>query len=104
MDGVWGLTFELSRHQRWDARARVAKMYRVPPAGPAGHAVGARFEQGVRPHPAESDLIHDWPQGCHFQAAEASCSWSSQGADYPTALYAAQRRRDHAGAVVPRTD
>ena len=42
------LTFELSRHQRCDARARVAKMYRVPPAGPAWHAVGARLERGVR--------------------------------------------------------
>ena len=45
-----GLTFELSRHQRCDARARVAKMYRVPPAGPAWHAVGARLERGVRLH------------------------------------------------------
>ena len=42
------LTFELSRHQRCDARARMAKMYRVPPAGPAWHAVGARLERGVR--------------------------------------------------------
>jgi len=48
------LTFELSRHQRCDARARMAKMYREPPAGPAGggwgHAVGARLERGVRRH------------------------------------------------------
>ena len=43
-----GLTFELRRHQRCDARARMAKMYRVPPAGPAWHAVGARLERGVR--------------------------------------------------------
>ena len=43
-----GLTFELSRHQRCDARARMAKMYRVPPAGPTWHAVGARLERGVR--------------------------------------------------------
>ena len=26
----------------------MAKMYCVPPAGPAWHAVGARLEQGVR--------------------------------------------------------
>ena len=45
-----GLTFELSRHQRWDARARLAKMYRVPPTGPAWPAVGARLERGVRQH------------------------------------------------------
>ena len=44
-----GLTFELSRHQRCDARARVAKMYRVPPTGPAWPAVGAQLERGVRP-------------------------------------------------------
>ena len=43
-----GLTFELSWHRRCDARARVAKMYRVPPAGPAWPAVGARLERGVR--------------------------------------------------------
>ena len=43
-----GPTFELRRHQRCDARARMAKMYRVPPAGPARHAVGARLERGVR--------------------------------------------------------
>ena len=42
------LTFELRRHRRWDARARMAKMYCVPPAGPAWHAVGARLERGVR--------------------------------------------------------
>ena len=42
------LTFELSLHQRRDARARMAKMYSVPPAGPAWHAVGARLERGVR--------------------------------------------------------
>ena len=44
-----GLTFELSRHQRCDARARVAKMYRVPPTGPAWHAVGSQLERKVRP-------------------------------------------------------
>ena len=50
-----GLTFELSRHQRCDARARAAKMYRVPLAGPAWHAVGARLERGVRLHSAWQD-------------------------------------------------
>ena len=44
-----GLTFELSRHQRCDARARAAKMYCVPLAGPAWHAVGSRLERGVWP-------------------------------------------------------
>ena len=43
-----GLTFELSWHQRWDARARLAKMYSVPPTGPAWPAVGAQLERGVR--------------------------------------------------------
>ena len=32
---LWSLTFELSRHQRCGARARLAKMSCVPPAGPA---------------------------------------------------------------------
>ena len=60
------LTFELSRRQRCDARARVAKMYRVPPAGPAWHAVGARLERGVR------HCCVDYRQncrGCHGQIA-----------------------------------
>ena len=60
------LTFELSRHQRCDARARVAKMYSVPPAGPAWHAVGARLERGVR------HCCVDYRQscgGCHGQIA-----------------------------------
>ncbi len=43
------LTFELSWHQRWDARARLARMYRVPPTWPAWPAVGAQLERGVRP-------------------------------------------------------
>ena len=42
------LTFELSWSQRYDAQARVAKMYCVPPTGPAWHAVGSQLEQGVR--------------------------------------------------------
>ena len=47
--GMRGLTFELSGRQRQDARARVAKMYCVPLAGPWWHAVGAPLEQVVRP-------------------------------------------------------
>ena len=45
-----GPTFELRRDQRQDARARLAKMYRVPPTGPWWPAVGPRLERGVRPH------------------------------------------------------
>ena len=56
--GLCGLTFELSRHQRWDARARLAKMYRVPSSGPAWPAVGARLERGVRLHCCAPK---DWP-------------------------------------------
>jgi hypothetical protein len=44
------ITFELSWHQRWDARARLARMYKVPPTWPAWPAVGAQLERGVRPH------------------------------------------------------
>ena len=42
------LTFELRGRQRQDASARLAKMYRVPPAGRWWPAVGAPFERGVR--------------------------------------------------------
>jgi len=45
-----GLTFELSWHRRWDARARLARMYRVPPTWPVWPAVGAQLERGVRRH------------------------------------------------------
>ena len=61
-----GLTFELRRHGRCDARARMAKMYCVPPAGPAWHAVGARLERGVR------HCCVDYRRsclGCHGQIA-----------------------------------
>ena len=61
-----GLTFELSRHRWWDARARMAKMYRVPPAGPARPAVGARLERGVR-HCSADYRQSCW--GCHGQIA-----------------------------------
>ena len=49
MVGLRGLTFEISGRQRHDASARMAKMYRVPPAGRWWHAVGAPLEQVVRP-------------------------------------------------------
>ena len=49
------LTFELSWHRRWDARARLAKMYTVPPTGPAWPAVGAQLERGVRLHRSATD-------------------------------------------------
>ena len=45
---VCGLTCELSRHRRWDARPRRQKMYTVPVAGAWWPAVGARLERGVR--------------------------------------------------------
>ena len=45
---VRGLTFELSRHQRWDAGPGLATMYRVPPDRAWWPAVGARLERGVR--------------------------------------------------------
>ena len=50
-----GLTFELSWHRRWDARARLAKMYTVPPTGPEWPAVGAQLERGVRLHRGPTD-------------------------------------------------
>jgi hypothetical protein len=62
------LTFELSWHQRWDARARLAKMYRVPPTGPAWPAVGAQLERGVRLHSAVDGV------GIHVGGATKPCS------------------------------
>ena len=50
------LTFELTGRQRDDASARLAKMYRVPPAGRWWHAVGAPVERGVRRHRARRDV------------------------------------------------
>jgi hypothetical protein len=44
------LTFELTGHQRRDARPGLAKMYRVPPDRAWWPAVGAPVERGVRPH------------------------------------------------------
>ena len=67
--GAWFwrcLTFELRRQQRRDARARMAKMYSVPPAGPVWHAAGARLERGVR-HCCVCYWQHCWH--CHWPIA-----------------------------------
>ena len=45
-----GLTFELRRGRRQDARPGLAKMYRVPPDRAWWRAVGAPLERGVRQH------------------------------------------------------
>jgi hypothetical protein len=45
---LWRLTFELSGHQRRDARPGPVKMYGVPPARAWWPAVGAPLERGVR--------------------------------------------------------
>ena len=50
-------TFELSGRRWQDASARMAKMYRVPPAGRWWPAVGAPLERGVRPHRATNSMI-----------------------------------------------
>ena len=42
------LTFEVSGPQRHDARARLAKMYRVRPTGPWWHAAVGPLDRGVR--------------------------------------------------------
>ena len=48
-DMYWcGLTFELRRDRRKDARPGLAKMYRVPPGRAWWLAVGPRLERGVR--------------------------------------------------------
>ena len=44
-----GLTFEVRRDRRQDARPGPVKMYRVPPARAWWPAVGAPLERGVRP-------------------------------------------------------
>jgi len=55
-DDLCGLTFELSGRRRQDARARLAKMYRVPPDRAWWPAVGAPLERGVRPHSVTARL------------------------------------------------
>ncbi len=55
-EAICALTFELRGRRRQDARARLAKMYRVPPAGPWWPAVGAPLERGVRPHCSPTPL------------------------------------------------
>lgn len=59
IEGLFGLTFELSERQRQDARARTGKMYRVPQAGPWWPAVGAPLERGVRPRLAVAHNCSD---------------------------------------------
>ena len=44
-----GLTLEVRRGQRWDARPRPQKMYTVPVAGAWWPAVGPRLDRVVRP-------------------------------------------------------
>jgi hypothetical protein len=54
------LTFELSGHQRQDARPGPVKMYTVPPDRAWWPAVGAPLERGVRPrcaHAAATDGV-----------------------------------------------
>ena len=43
-----GLTFEVRRDQRWDARPGLVKMYSVPAARAWWHAVGSQVDRGVR--------------------------------------------------------
>jgi hypothetical protein len=63
-----GLTFELTRHQRRDARPGLAKMYRVPPDRAWWPAVGAPVERGVRPH-----VCHELSsQRCRKEVARTS--------------------------------
>ena len=47
---VMGLTFEVSWHQRQDARPEPQKMYTVPVARAWWPAVGAQLDRGVRRH------------------------------------------------------
>ncbi len=68
------ITFELRRTQRWDARARTGRMYRVPQAGPWWPAVGARLERGVRHHsePSCQRIALCAPSCCTAPAAASS--------------------------------
>ena len=68
-----GLTFELSWHRRWDARARLAKMYSVPPTGPAWPAVGAQLERGVRQRCARCETVVGLPRPC-YSSWHAACA------------------------------
>ena len=51
-----GLTFELRRDRRQDARPGPQKMYTVPVARAWWLAVGPRLERRVRPHLARPQL------------------------------------------------
>ena len=52
-----GLTFEVRRDRRQDARPGLVKMYRVPPARAWWPAVGPRLDRRVRPHYAHGGLF-----------------------------------------------
>ena len=49
-DGFLGLTLEVRRDRRQDARARQQKMYAVPAGGPWWPAAGPLLDRRVRPH------------------------------------------------------
>ena len=53
----------------------MAKMYRVPPAGPAWHAVGARLKRGVRRR-----ALNEAPEERGVQAGPRELSEMSHGA------------------------
>ena len=71
------LTFELSGHQRWDARPGLVKMYTVPPARAWRPAVGARLERGVRQHRAAQPQAVGLPRPCYFARLRAEASRSA---------------------------
>ena len=67
-----GLTFEVTGHQRQDAKPGPVKMYRVPPARAWWPAVGAPVDRRVRQrcdrvpsamHVAAQLGVTDWPAG-----------------------------------------
>ena len=93
------LTFELSWHRRWDARARLAKMYTVPPTGPAWPAVGAQLERGVRLHCGAARTKHGRPEAISAGLAMARRSWGGGDGDSPAARAGAERshRRSSGG-------
>ena len=92
-----GLTFELRRHQRCDARARMAKMYRVPPAGPARHAVGARLERGVRRRALTEALaergVQEVPRALHVMKRRAYQPGTGRGAPVSGTTLAEEARK-----------
>ena len=71
-----GLTFELSRRRRWDARPGMQKMYSVPVSRAWWPAVGARLQRGVRHRHTETQRnmnnYHSHPSGLRFVRQDAS--------------------------------